>query len=100
MTINHKMVPYLTERDIADAFKQKYNEDIHHLCISHVLFNDDYYNDSAQKLYIDDLWWRDEEMPEDEGLPEDEEMRINVMIMEMLFEEFYPHRYVLVDTSW
>ena len=25
---------------------------------------------------------------------------INAMIMEMLFEEFYPHRYVLVDTSW
>ena len=94
MTINHKMVPYLSERDIADAFKQKYNEDIHHLCISHILFDDDYSNYSAKKLYIDDPWWRNE------GSPEDEEMRINIMIMEMLFEEFYPHRYVLVDTSW
>lgn len=94
MAINHKMVPYLTERDIADAFKQKYNEDIHHLSIPNILFDDDYCNDSSKKLYIDDLWWRDE------GSPEDEEERIHIMIMEMLFEEFYPHRYILVDVSW
>lgn len=94
MTINHKMVPYLTERNIVDAFKQKYNEDINHLCIPNILFDDDYCNDSAKRLDIDELWWRDE------GSPESEEERIHIMIMEMLFEEFYPHRYVLVDVTW
>lgn len=94
MTINHKMVPYLTERDIIDAFKQKYNEDINHFVIPQILFEDNYYNDSAKELYIDDLWWKYEDPNEDK------EMRARIMIMEMLFEEFYPHRYVLVDTSW
>lgn len=94
MTINHKMVPYLTERDIADAFKQKYDEDISYLPIAYIIFDDDYHNDSAKRLYLDDPWWRDE-VEED-----DEKSRINAMIMEMLFEEFYPQRYVLVDTSW
>jgi hypothetical protein len=88
------MVPYLTERNIVDAFKQKYNEDINHFVIPQILFEDNYHNDSAKELYIDDPWWRYEDPNEDE------EMRALIMIMEMLFEEFYPQRYVLVDTSW
>lgn len=93
MTINHKMVPYLFDGDIIDAFKQKYNEDISHLPIPYIIFDDDYHNDSAKRLYLDDPWWRDE-------VEDDERSRIGAMIMEMLFEEFYPQRYVLIDTSW
>lgn len=33
MTINHKMVPYMTADAIQKAFKEKYNEDIDHLSI-------------------------------------------------------------------
>jgi hypothetical protein len=94
MSINHKMVPYLTENDIADAFQQKYNEDIHYLCIPYILFDDDFNNDSAKKLYINDPWWRHK------NLTDYDEARTLFLIMEMLFEEFYPQRYVLVDTSW
>ena len=97
MTINHKMVPYMTPDAIQKAFKKKYNEDIDHLSVPNLLFDDYYANDSSKKVYIDDEWWKDDISYEYENK---EEMRIVKMIMDMLFEEFYPHRYVLVDVTW
>ena len=49
------------------------------------------------KVYIDDLWWKDDISYEYKNT---EERRILIMIMDMLFEEFYPHHYVLVDVTW
>lgn len=99
--MKYAMMPVIRIRDLEDALDAQYGSDFlsRDDSLREILFDDQYCNDSAKKLYILDVEEWDDSFLEYDWFNE-HKWRIRNCVLTFLQDLFPDQEYVMIDVTW